>query len=73
MWNDFTWMCQECNSAVGPAALAGRAGILKYAHCQTCGGTTRQSAESTDDAVGPQVPLVTAGGGEDRLQRRTGW
>ncbi len=72
MWSDFTWICLECSSPVSSAALAGRPGIVKYAHCQICGGTTRQSAESTDGAVGAQVP-ITADGGEDRPQRRTGW
>ncbi len=44
MWSDATWMCQECSNVVGSAAFPGRPGIVKYAHCRTCGGTTRQTS-----------------------------
>ena len=50
MWSDSTWICQECSNVVGSAALPGRSGIVKYAHCQTCGGTTRQTSLATSTA-----------------------
>ena len=41
------WTC-ECRHAVGRVVeFAGRAGIIRYAHCPVCGTVTRQVLERT--------------------------